>query len=186
MRLGIVAYSNWILKRQPHVRKTSATLPRKMASSSPQPENRPLLTGRDIQLAVASALLLAISYLVFGHTDWTVKGEVVLRAQADGMVAVALIPETDIALVAAGQPAEVLLRAYPGAPLPAQVQSIDAVANQSEDNARVVIAVTLTVTPPAQVALRDGFTGSAEIVVARDRAGLVYWGRLSRYLLQRF
>lgn len=157
------------------------------SESSAQESTPPLISRRELRFAAFAVTLLVLIYLVFGSADWTVAGELILQATPAGMVAIVHIPETEIALVTVGQIAQIRLRAYPGTDIVGQVFNIEGKALPADEDARVVtVPVTLVVNPPEGVMLRDGFTGAAHIRVARDRVGLVLWGRLSRILLQRF
>ncbi len=157
------------------------------SEDSAQESTPPLISRRELRFAAFAITLLALIYLVFGSADWTVGGELIMQATPAGMVAIVHVPETEIALVAIGQLAQIRLRAYPGTDIAGQVFNIEGKALPADEDSRVVtVPVTLIVNPQEGVTLRDGFTGAARILIARDRAGLVLWGRLSRILLQRF
>ena len=152
-----------------------------------QESTPPPISRRELRFTAFAITLLALIYLVFGSADWTVGGELILQATSAGTVAIVHVPETEIALVAIGQLAQIRLRAYPGTDIAGQVFNIQGKALPADEDSRVVtVLVTLVVSPPEELTLREGFTGAARILVARDRAGLVLWGRLSRIMLRLF
>lgn len=156
--------------------------------SPPAPRShQALISSREARVVALVTGALALVYLAFGQLNWTVSGGASLQPATQVIVAIAQIPETDIALVTAGQPARIRLRAYPGTDVPGRVQSVGDTAIRDGEGAtsRVSVPVTISLAAPGGVQLRPGFTGRAVIVVARDRAALVLWGRLSRFVLSR-
>lgn len=130
---------------------------------------------------VGLALGLAIiAYAATRPLDWPATGPVTILTELTAEVS---IPEADVALLLDGQPARLYLRAYPGQPIPAQVVNIGITAMRDEATGQVSFPVLLAVAPPPGLTLRDGMTGRADVIIARDSAFFVLTGRASRAVL---
>ncbi len=141
----------------------------KLRATSPQVRANWLI-GIAILAVIGGLGLFAV------QTNWPVSGSVRVSSAFGAELQV---PETDIALVLVGQPAELHLLAYPGQTAAARVVNIGNQGNVDEDG-RVTFTVLLSITAAPGMTLRQGMTGSAEVVVARDALFYVWSGRASR------